>query len=699
MFFRNYIIFILILNLIQSAESSQASLPLNIEEESILSKINLFSAKGYSQATDDLARQITNQLFTIDRILTPNEISAHLSVELYYAFNTQWGIGKNRHPRITYDFLSKLDKNTSRNVNQKLSSTTVTILSLAAQEYFWNEKSTLNDLRKHIKRELRYGLFKKPEHKLNISNLIYLDGEILDCIICAQINEDLHEKLKALMSGFRAKSLGPTYAAIAEHLTAKLAAPGSTRLPIELPPAIRETFSLAENMDFKSASSAGDGMCGENSLFIQTDGASSGISEGNARYKIERTILDQTDDQEARRLYLLASPYSNSSHKFLEVVEAYLISATEPHELDIRTAIAAYKEKEIQLDLRRRASTNQQIRALITNTTEALSPVLELFKSELTKEEKLNVWTGNGMDAYKDQLSRDFNNIIEELLALESLHINTALGSLIDPIRARITRDINTPREQRKKAFAQINELVGTTLRPFVDASILPGKEGTKAFNIDKLCEEGNERYSFLTGLCAPICRLLSPISTIAASTEVIIETGIENIREEKEATILEIEHTLTMDRISILDSFTTLPPTFSPGTLRDEMHKIALKPGELSGWLPCDAIYTQLWAIVNNLNIFVFSSGETHGRSKLDLITRLADHPYTQETRAYPVNTKGKHLATVILTSPTAKNIFLDKSPAHYSKFILPNDFAAIARATRHIAWNADPSRYAIYP
>ncbi len=695
--FKNYITLFFLLNLIQPVESS--AITISVEEEAISSEINAFFSKGYTQEADSLARKITNQLFTIDRALTVNEINAHLSTELYYAFNTQWSTGKTRNHRITYDFLSKLDNGVSRSSAQKEILTAITALSFAAQEYFWNEKSTLNDLRSRAKREFRYGLFKKAGHKLNISNLVFLDEENIDRIVNEQISEDLREKLNALMIGFKAKSLGQTYAEIADSLSAKLAAGGITRLLVNLASAIREIFSLPENIEFKSAPSAGDGMCGENSLFIQTDGAVGGISENNARYKIERAILDQAIDQEARRLYLLASPNSSSSEKFLEVVEAYLNSAAETHEAEIRASIEAYKEREAQLDLRRKISTNQQIRALITNTKEALTTVLEQFRDELAKEENLHLWTGNGVDAYKDQISRDFNNIIEELLALESLRINPELEALISPIREGIFRDTNAPREQRKLAFAKINKLVGVTLRPFIDANILPGKESTKAFNIDKLCEEGNERYSFLTGLCAPICRLLSPTSAIAVSTEAIIENEVTSIREEKEATILEIEHTLTMERIAILERLATLPPIFSPDTLRDEMHKIALKPGELSGWLPCDAIYTQLWAIINNLNIFVFSSGETHGRSKLDLMIRLADKPYTQETTTYPVNTTGKHLATVILTSPTAKNIFLDKSSAHYDKFIALGDYAVIARATRHTAWSADPLKYSSYP
>lgn len=697
---RNYfkLAIIISINILLSAQnfSTQAE-----ELRWICEKTTEFSTKGYSQEADTLARQITQQFISPspEKLLGSEEVDQHLKLELYYAFNTLWNTGKIRNHRIVYDFLSKVDKAITKNESQKELLSTITILSLAAQEYFWNEKSTVNDLRNRIKRDLRYGDFKKSGHKLNVSHLIYLEESDIERVSNLWINEQLLEKLKALMEGFRAKSLGQTFSAILDDLETKLSKSALTKLPIGLPESIIEKFSLAQHMNFRPFPSAGDGMCGENSLFIPTDGACGGIFEGNARYKMKRAILDQANDPDLHRLYLLISSQINSSGKFIETILNHLASVTEPNESAIRTAIEAYTQKEAELNARRIESSNQQLRELITRSVEPLTAVFNQFKTELLKEEKLDAWTGNGTDAFKDQSCRHFNDIIEELLALEKLSISSALESVINPIKEEITRIMNQAGVPRPKKIAERNKLVGTALRSYIDAEIIPGKEGEKAFNMDSLCESGKERYSFLTSLCIPACRLMTSIVPTVASIESLIEERIASIRDEKDNLISEIEHSLSMEKIKILELFSSLPSHFSPDILRDEMHTIALKPGELSGWLPCDAIYTQLWAVVNNLNIFVFSSGETHGRSKLDLMTRLQDQPYTQEATHYSINTSGKHLATVILTSPTARNLYLDKSPGHYSKFISPDDLAAMAREARHIAWMIDSTRYALYP
>ncbi len=159
-------------------------------------------------------------------------------------------------------------------------------------------------------------------------------------------------------------------------------------------------------------------------------------------------------------------------------------------------------------------------------------------------------------------------------------------------------------------------------------------------------------------------------------------------------------EQLLTSKRLEITASLPVVPVELTPETFRQEMLELANRPRELSGWLPCDALYTQLWAVLNNLNVFVFSSGEDYGRPPLDVMTRLKDSPYEGEISAYPAETTGKRLATVILTSLTARNVFLDKSADHYDKFILPNDLAAMARELRHRNWSAlGDDRYKLYP
>ncbi len=303
---------------INITEPAKAAVALHAKVEEVRARAARLATDGYNDATNTLARKNTAQLLTplADRTATATEaVGAHLRTELYYAFNTQWGPGKVRDHRIVYDFLSQLNKEELKNANQKEHLTVLTILSLAAQEYFWNEKSTVNDLKNRIKRELRYGLFSKAGHKFHISSLAYLDGINLDRIINGWINDSLIGKLRTLMEGFRAKTLGATYAAIFDDLAANLAgAPAS--LNLDLNPATIACFGVPATiahpgdpakLDLKSVSSLGDGICGEHSLFIPTDGGMVGIQEGNGRYKILRGIYDNSNDAETRRLYLLAS--------------------------------------------------------------------------------------------------------------------------------------------------------------------------------------------------------------------------------------------------------------------------------------------------------------------------------------------------------------------------------------------------------
>lgn len=674
-----------------------------VEEETqwIQNKIEEISTLGYTHETDILARQVTQHFVspTVEKILSVGDVDHYLKLELYYAFNTQWGTGKTKDHRLIYDFLSKLDKTSEQTPIQKEYLSTITILSLASQEYFWNEKSTIHDLKNKIKRELRYGLYKKSGHKLNVTNLIYLDETEISRISNNWITEEFLRKLQNLSENFRTKVLGPTFAAIFDDLSEKLKTGGTTSLPMELPLSVRQMLNLEESINLKPFSSAGDGMCGENSLFIPTDGACGGISEGNARYKIERAILDQANDEEAHRLYLLISPHINNSEQFLAIIQNHLISSSEPNAIEIQYAIDAYKQKETELNLGRQEGASQQLRELITRLIDPLSTILNQFKIEIAKEEKLNAWTGNGNNAFKDSSSRSFHDLIEEFLNLDKLSISPALNTLIDPIRNEINRITNQPGISRQQRMAERNRIVGTTLRSYIDADILPCKASEKSLNLDKLCEPGNEQYVFLTNLCISACTLVADTCPITNTTEAIIENEISAIRETKDNVIKQIEYSLSMERLKILEMLSALPSEFSMNVLKDEMHKKALSPGELSGWLPCDAIYTQLWAIINNLNIFVFSSGETYGRSGLDLIIRLKDQDYRQEASHYPKDIRGHHLATVILTSQTAKNLYLNKSTCHYDKFLNANDLCALAREMRHLEWIKDPSKYALYP
>jgi hypothetical protein len=802
---RNYLYGLLVaLSITRSAESAEETVTLYAEVEEILTRTNDFCEKGYTEEADNMARQTTNQLITTlaDRIAAPPEIDAmidvHLKTELYYAFNTQWGTGKVRNHRIVYDFLSHLDKSIAREAHQKEHLSKITMLSLAAQEYFWNEKSTINDLRNRVKRELRYGPFKQTGNKLDISNVVYLDEDSLERIANESISDMVFGKLRTLLCGFKMKSLGATYAAIFDHLTTVLSSVAETALPLELEAETIAPLGLFTSVALKPMPSLGDGMCGEHSCFIPTDGHPESIQEGNGRYKIYRAILDHAADSETKRLYFLASKHMDGmgfvtliSNK---IAELRLIDSEQADALQAK--LDTYQTFLVDKQAENEALLAQSKKDLVVHVTQlpTLEASLTSFHAFLNMPDQL------AMGAH----AKNFKNIIDEIMLLRAS--NTELNRLLETIDAEILRLDNEAKvaetkaklavvtarseteaafklaqaefeqckksnealvKEHKELFATIQQLahfiktvttteaamqaartalalneekikafelrnpefikdigqkeiammslhqkygtlaenhtdrdakqaekyalIGNTLKDFISVNMLPGRS-EHAFSIDALCTVGYA--NFINGVCQEIC------TTTANHAEAkVIRMLWDNFDSKKEALNRQTDQLLLSQRLEIAATLPVFPTELSPDSLKSEMEALALSEGELCGWLPCDAPYTQLWAIINNLNIFVFSSEETYGRTPLDVMTRLKDRPYDSVTMPYPVETTGKHLATVILTSPTSKNIFLDKSPAHYDKFILPGDYAAIAQEIRHVALTKLEDRYASYP
>jgi hypothetical protein len=779
--------------------------------EEVRARTTQLAANGYNEATDTLARQNTAQLLTplANRVATAAEaetmVTSHLSTELYYAFNTQWGIGKVRNHRIVYDFLCQLDKATAWNAVQKEHLTVLTILSLAAQEYFWNEKSTIIDLRSCVKQELRYCLFKQPGHELNITSLTYLDDANLNRIATRWVDESLIEKLRALMTGFREETLGTTYTAMIDDLTAKLAGVPTAKLDLDLSASVTAAFRLATDadgkLDLKHVPSVGDGMCGEHSLFIPTDGPMAGIQEGNGRYKILRAIFDNASTPEVRGLYLLASQHMDGPN-FEALIERQittlrLTSAVQADELQEK--LDAYRERNQQ--------ATSEIEDFVAASKKALVTTVTQLPGLITSLNTLNTALNTPAQLAACSANRTFRNIINEIIGLRS--VNPELDMLLGTIDAAVLRlneeiavaklaaeakfpqeqaaaveiftkvqgEFNAFRTETKNAAllqkaleliaahgkvntefaklaaipttpaptlqaAQANviaageeftkfktanlqffkdheekemvyqvaiaakeaginyaardanvaekyRLIGDTLKGFIGACMLPGASAG-AFTIDAL----SLRYGkFINDFCRELCTITNNQemqSSIKAEWD-----AFENAKILMEA---KKERQANLRRLEIATSLPVVPEELSPESLRTEMIALANRPGELSGWLPCDALYTQLWASLNNLNVFVFSSGEEHGISPLDVMTRLKDSPYESEV-SYP-ETAGSRLTTVILTSPTARNVFLDKSPNHYDKFIAPDDLAAMARELRHVNWSRlGADRYNLYP
>ena len=802
---RNYLCGLLVaMSITRSAESAEETVTLYAEVEEILIRTTDFSEKGYTEEADNMARQTTNQLITTlsDRIATQPEIDvmidAHLKTELYYAFNTQWGIGKVRNHRIVYDFLSHLDKSIAKEAHQKEHLLRITMLSLAAQEYFWNERSTLDDLRNRVKRELRYGLFKQAGNKLDISAIVCLDEDNLERVANESISNTVFIKLGTLLSSFKMKSLGATYAAIFDHLTTVLNSVAETALPLELKAETIAPLGLSTSVALKPVPSLGDGMCGEHSCFIPTDGQLEGIQEGNGRYKIYRAILDHATDSEAKRLYFLASRHMDGIG-FVTLISNKIaaLRLTDSEQADtLQAKLDAYQAFLIDKQAENEALLAQSKKDLVVQVTQlsTLEASLTSFHAFLNTPDQL------AMGAH----AKNFKNIIDEVMSLRAS--NAELNRLLETIDTEILRldseakvaetiaklATGTARTETEAAFrlAQaefeqcqksnealikehkalfatkqqldhfiktatttevamqaarnalaLNEekikafelknpefikeigqkqvtmqslhqkygtlaenysdrdakqaekyiLIGNTLKDFISTNMIPGRS-EHAFSIDALCTTGYA--NFINGVCQEICTI-----TANHAEAKVIRTLWDSYDSKKEALNRQTDQQLLSQRLEIAATLPILPAELSPDSLRIEMETLALREDELSGWLPCDAPYTQLWAIINNVNIFVFSSEEAYGRTPLDVMTRLKDRPYDRVTMPYPAETTGKHLATVILTSPTAKNIFLDKSIGHYDKFISPGDYAAIAQEIRHVAWTKLEDRYASYP
>lgn len=383
-----------------------------------------FKNAGYTDAADKLARQTTRQLLapSPDKIATAAEadvmVDAHLKAELYYVFNTKWGTGKERDHRIVYDFLSKLDKSAQWTPQQREHFTILTVLSLAAQEYFWNEKSTIDDLQDRVRRELRYGDFKKAGHALDISNAVHLDDGYLDRIIRGWVNTNLNAKLESLMAGFKGKTLGTTYTEIVVELDSKFSGRKES-LPFDNFGVVDfRAYDLVEQMELLPVLSDGDGMCGEHSLFIPTDGACGGISDGNGRYKILRAILDNPNDHVAGRLYLLNSEHMVESG--FETMIGKYIGATGAGEL--KRKLDDYLEFRARL-----AAENQEKRSALARTMlndvmnlSGLSVILTKFQQSLKAHESIATWLKYN----------DFKKIIDEIILI-GVNIHTGGHAVI----------------------------------------------------------------------------------------------------------------------------------------------------------------------------------------------------------------------------------------------------------------------------
>jgi len=792
-----------------------------------------------NDASHNKAREITRQLLnpSATRFATADEksaiVDAHLKTELYYAFNTKGGTGKARNHRILYDFIDDFQGRRDQGGAIAEHMTIITALSLAAQEYFWNNKSTVEDLKNHVRRELRYGLFKQTDHRLNVVGSINLDEEnpagVLNRVINTWVTGELLGKLRELMTGFKGGKLGNIYAQIRDDLADKFKGP-FTPLPFgnlnALIPGGLGNFGLVDEMNLIPIRSLGDGMCGEHSLFIPTDGPLSEISEGNGRDKILRAIKDNAHDPEARRLYLYASKHMDGGN-FTAIMTAHIRDlrgrGNEVEASALKRKLIAYqalqKRIEAENEIKRKTHIKELRKKLLATvignpTLRAQVVKFNILLNDKTAFESLLV-TDSKWNGFKNIYR--FRNIIDEIIRIgtdiaqgedkaklkQLLAVISARDEELKEFDSRIKKakdtalikyyvSIKAAKKESEKAdieFKQIQDennvfaelyrdLIGQkaeaekadndTLTAASEASsafMTPENKQLLAKIIYKLDETKakkaimvtikdrgpdytekealeRERYGSIAHINSQIAEEhdliartlnglmaqgISTEHTGSASIDGILEFGISNFinvicqeictfsedletaqsiknlwdscEVQCENMINGMEGQLKLARLEIVESLQDLPLELTQNSVTEEMVAHAKSPNELSGWLPCDSSYIQLWAIINNLNVFVFSGLEGTTRPKLDVLMRgKAD--CNQKSIGYEDLTgNDKRLCTVILTSPTAKNVFLDKRPAHYNKFIEPGDYAAMAKAQRHLEWIRLPTQYAAYP
>ena len=680
------------LNLIAAADDHVARL---------ITRTQTLSNIGDVKGALGVAQQNTNQILNpLDRSATPQEIEAIidslLKTELYYALN----YSISRDHRIVYDFLSKISKNSRKPDRDKEHITIVTVISLAAQEYFWNEISTLNDLKDRIRCELRYGLFKKENNKLNVSHVLFLDESKLGPIVDKWITPDLINKMKILINQFKINALGSTYQVIKTTLDEKFG--GGVSLPMDfLAPMTLARFRVANPMQLVPMKSEGDGMCGQHSLFIPTDGPLGNCDlEGNPRYKMFHAIVDNADNAEAKKLYLFNSGIVEHDD-FVSFMEEKI------------TAIGT-KNPSLSQNLREKvnkyqiAYANSNSAAALEAINSRLNPALyDKFISLPDLQNALNTIAEQIAD-YENKLDvsgdrwRMFRNIILNLISLRAIfpELNNLLTP-IDNVLDQLDSEINEKNHKnqyvlnnndRESKLDEKLKLVFQSIYGFIGRSIY------RKFNKDDLLLNHVLLNTFFE-VCRDIAIFLG-YETLNVNIQNLFDqnTRAKNIlRKDSQFKNQRLEMIMLLPANMTAE---LLPRSNDPDDFLRESNDT------LSQWMDSAAESTKLWAILHNLNVFVFSGGSeglegVSARPKCDINYVLKNEPYSAEQHPYDssVHTHEKHLSTVILTSPTAKNVFLNKKPIHYDKFIQPGDYAAMARAIRHNNWQSDQNRYAAYP
>jgi hypothetical protein len=623
-----------------SADGAAIADPVSARVEGIRARMAGFVARDYDEEADGLARiTITEVLACPERDLSAAEnaalVDAFLKTELFQAFNTRFGSTRTHRHRIIYDFIKGLEKGRVVSPQEKSHLTKFTVLSLAAQEFFWNPKSTIEDLKMRVIRELRFGLFRQADNPLNVAASIYLPGlagqEQLRLIVNEVITDELRDTLNTLVTQFREDNLGNIYQAVLANLRAAQKAPA----PLNLAdisatfPELLRGFGIEGSAASYPSSGAGH-QCGFNSLFIQTENAVHGSGPGTAREKMVHAIEDDVRDPILRKLYLFGSVYSDPSlmqagnrfevllarQKAIAAGDSADKEQAAQNVMHLEKVKAQYFETKEKVSAQREATEKQAKEAMIKAIFALKEDILDAFDCvmEAASTGRAATWADSRSPKFKSY--RDFQGLIAELKISEC-----------DP-------------EDFFEAKALENHLV----------------------------------FDFFETVCS-----LVEADGLVAQIEEIVET-YRAIPQKLD------EETGTIERDFLTETVLPLMEAIDPATIDDaalvEHAKDRARDEGINHLLECRSPYVQLWAKRNNLNVVVFSSKEFYGYPPVDIIMRVDGSPYSNLVgRALSGE---RRLATVILTSLTAKTLFLTKSPGHYDKLIPADDFASIAEQIR---------------
>ncbi len=602
----------------------------------ICRKASRIATVGYTEEADNLARETTIDILDSFEVTEPSQVfdlfDAFLKMELFQAFNTQYGLTKTHDHRIVYDFLSSLNKARVVSHQEKTHLTTFTALSLAAQEFFWNPKSTVDDLRRRVKCELRYGLFKKAGDPLDVSALIYLEGAELHQIIDTTITEDARARLNSLLEQFLAGSLGNTYAEILTGLQQEQARNAYAPLDLSSIPRHAE-FGINRVVQAARYISSGAGnQCGFNSLFIPTENSVSASGAGTAREKVTRSLEDDIDDPLIKMLYVYNSDYCESV-KIKEICDSYLEKLSSDPEnpqrneairkiIEIKQKLTAQENMQQEENARKKTQGLERLHQNLQLLKKQLLEALEEFTHKCAEAETMEKWRG----------TNEFNKLGDCIAALKIAQIE-------------FNEFFNPPLLNNfvlGEFFAHLCNLIGKSA----------------------LAKQVELAYSGYSDLCS------------------LIHTDSE-------------EHMKAYTIEHIIPFLEEIGAVEISGDKLTQIAKIMADRRGIHELLECAEPYVQHWAIRQNLNIVVFSTAQRGMQPPLECLVRASDEKFADSVTPYPTAYQIPNISTVILTSPTAKTLLLTKTPIHYDKLIPADDLITIARQMRQAELMKDLSEF----